>query len=114
MISTDILLNLLKDKATGIQYLLSVLDESARQREGMTKLQASLEHNTSPENVAKCIQTTMKVCAKQADAIQNLAALMLVYMQSSSFDGDIARMLMKMGKGDEALRQMFKNKMEGK
>lgn len=41
-------------------------------------------------------------------------AILLVYVSSSNFDADVAKKLMEMGRGNEALKQMFKNKLDGK
>lgn len=113
----DILLNILKDKTALIAFLIKTIEESQTEKEGLGKLCETLTRETpnlSPENMARCLATTMKITAKQSNAIQNLATIALIQAQSSGFDGDVAQMLNKMGRGKEALQQMFKNKMNGR
>lgn len=113
----DILFDLLKDKTQVISSLLSTIEETGKQKEGLPKLRESLTRenpNLSLENIAKCVAVTMQTEAKQAAMLQSLATICLVYAQSSSFDSDIAKLMIKMGRGDEAVRQVFKNKMEGR
>lgn len=113
----DILLNILKDKKTLIEFLVKTIQETEQEKQGLMRLSDSLtreEPNLSPANIAKCLAVTMKVSAKQSNAIQNLAVIALIQAQSNSFDVDVAQMMNKLGRGQEALQQMFKNKMEGK
>ncbi len=117
IIKMDLLFDLLKDKTKVIAFLLETIQETAKQKEGLAKLSESLTRenpNHSIENIAKCLAVTMKTESKQAQMIQSLATICLVYAQSSSFDSNIGHMMVKMGRGEEALQQMFKNKMEGK
>lgn len=110
----DILLEVLKDKKKLITFLLDTIDKSNTEKEGLLKLSQSLtrdEPNLIVENIAKCIAVTMQITAKQQHAIQQLAIIALIQCQSSDFDVDVAKMLNKLGKGQEALQQMFKNKL---
>ena len=56
----------------------------------------------------------MEVVSNQAIQLEKLSAILLVYVSSSNFDADVAKKLMEMGRGNEALKQMFKNKLDGK
>lgn len=109
----DILLDILKDKKNLIKFLLQTIEESQSEKVGLMKLQESLtreDPNLSPQNMAKCLGVAMKITAKQSHTIQNLAVIALISCQSSGFDGDVAQMMNKLGRGEEALRQMWKNK----
>lgn len=113
----DFLMDTLKDKARLIQFLLATIQEAEKEKDGMMAMSESLTRdapNFSPANLAKCIATTMKITSKQSHAIQQLAIIALIGCQSSSFDSDVVQMLNKLGRGNEALQQMFKNKMNGK
>lgn len=113
----DLIFDLLKDKKTLITFLLNTIEESEKEKAGLLRLSESLTRDTpnlTPENMARCLATTMKVSAKQSNALQNLATIALIQCQSNHFDGDVAQMMIKMGRGNEALQQMFKNKLEGK
>lgn len=109
----DILMNVLKDKKELIKFLLETIQSSQKEKEGLLKLSESLtrsEPNLKIENIAKCLSTTMQISAKQSHTIQSLAVIALIQCQSSDFDVSVAQMLNKMGRGDEALKQMIKNK----
>ena len=107
-------MNVLKDKTSLIKFLLETLSETEKEKNGLQILSESLTRenpNISPENMAKCLATTMKISAKQSLRIQNLATIALIQCSSSNFDTDVAMMMNKMGRGHEALQQMMKNKM---
>lgn len=100
------LLEILKDKKQVIKFILETIDKNQNACDGIRKI-------SGKDNINYKLTKTMEVVANQSLQIKSLSLLLLVYTQSDSFDIDIAKMLAKMGKGDEALKQMFKNKMEG-
>lgn len=113
----DEIFNLLKDKKQAISYVLGCIQESNKQSAGLKTLLESISREDNPNlsapNLIKIIKTTTKVSAIQADFIKNLAIIALVHMSSSGFDAEIAQLMIKFGKGEDAIKQMFKNKMEG-
>lgn len=113
----ELLLNLLKNKEKLIAFLLETIRESDKHTQGILKFSESLtreNQNISPENLARCLATVMKIQAKQSATMQSLAMIALIVCQGSSFDTNVAQMLNKLGKGEEALQQLFKNKQDGK
>lgn len=114
---TDQLMSILKDKKSLISFLINIAAEAQKEQDGLMRLSDSLtreEPNLKPENMAKCVAAVMKVTAKQAHTIQRLSLIALIQAQSSSFDSDLAQMLNKMGKGQEALRAMMEAKLKGR
>jgi len=107
----DQLLKLLKDKEKVIRFLLDITFDNDKVSKGLIKFQKSLDENKSEANMAKAIQTTMKILSKQTDTIRQLSLLMLIYTQSDSFDTDIAKILNKLGKGEEALKTIIEKKL---
>lgn len=108
---------MLKDKKKVISFLLASMGETAKQKEGLPNLLNSLTRenpNHSTENIAKCVSVCLSTEAKQAEMLQALTLICLVQAQSSSFDSDVAQMLVKAGRGEEALKQMFENKLKGR
>jgi len=101
------ILNLLKDKKEVISFLLQTIESNAKMSTG---LRSMMQKNVS--NDVKT-QKLIEVVANQSIQIKHLSLLLLIYTQGSNFDSDTATMMMKMGRGEEALQQMFKNKMEG-
>ena len=51
---------------------------------------------------------------KFAVNLPQLRLVALLVVQSSDFDGHVADMMIKMGRGDEALKAMFDAKLKGK
>lgn len=112
----EILLEVLKDKTKLINFLFDTIQKSDFEKNGLLKLSECLNRggpNLKIESIAKCIETTMSILAKQQHSIQQLAMIALIQCQSSNFDIDVVKMLNKFGKGQEALQHMFKNKMNG-
>ena len=56
----------------------------------------------------------MQIQAQQSLAMRKLLMLVLVGTSSSDFDADVTRLANKFGRGDEALREMFKQKLQGR
>ncbi|HEY0109993.1 MAG TPA: hypothetical protein VGB67_10225 [Fibrella sp.] len=111
------MLAMLTDKKELLVFLVNVMLESGKAKNGMVSLSQSLtrpEPNLTPENMARCISSTMLTVAKQSHYIETLATLALIQSQSNSFDADLAIMLSKLGKGSEAVKAMFNAKLNGK
>ena len=108
----DKLLGILKDKSGSLTLLIKISSESTKSYEGLERLMQTID-GANEGTMEKCMTTTMKVLRQQSRHISILSELMLIYMQSDSFDSDVAKMLGKLGKGQEALQQMMKNKMKG-
>ena len=50
----------------------------------------------------------------QSNQLKHLALIALLIVQSRDFDTNVALLMNKMGRGDEALQILMRNKMEGK
>lgn len=105
------LLELLENKEKGIRMILDILSRSQKEYAGATKMLEVIDKGTNEETIKKFLKTTIKINQNQSKDITNLASLLLVYIQGSNFDSDVGRMLIKFGKGEDALRAMLKNKM---
>lgn len=99
----DEIFNLLKNKEEVIKFLLKTIDTNSKMSSGLRKLKESTNEEFKVEKL-------IEVVANQSIQIKHLTLLLLCYTQSSSFDKDVVIMLNKMGKGEEALKQMWKNK----
>lgn len=100
------ILNLLKDKKDVIKFLIDTIDSNSKMSSGLRKLTASKDSEFKTDKL-------LEVVANQSIQIKHLSLLLLCYAQGRNFDSDIAIMLNKMGRGEEALKQMFKNKLNG-
>lgn len=99
-------MDMLKDKEEILKFLLHTIESNE-------KVSAGLRNTTQMTDGYK-ISKLIEVVANQSIQIRKLSMLLLVYSQSNTFNVDIATMLNKMGRGQEAMQQMFKNKLDGK
>ncbi len=99
--------NLLRDKKGLIAYILKAIESSQKNAIGLRSMK---ERGWSQEGM---LDKVIEVTAIQADQIKHLALVALISVQSSDFDSDVAKMMMKMGRGDEALKMMFDKKLNG-
>lgn len=103
----DTIFNLLKNKKGVIKFLFDTFHKNDNMSAGLRKLSES-------DNEEFKTKKLLEVVANQNIQIKHLSLLLLCYVQGSNFDVDVAQMLNKMGRGDEALQQMFKNKLNNK
>ncbi len=99
--------NLLRDKKGLIAYILKAIESSHKNAIGLRSMK---ERGWSQEGM---LDKVIEITAIQADQIKHLALVALISVQSSDFDTDVAKMMMKMGRGDEALKMMFDKKLNG-
>lgn len=99
--------NLLRDKKGLIAYILKAIESSQKNAIGLRSMK---ERGWSQEGM---LDKVIEITAIQADQIKHLALVALISVQSSDFDTDVAKMMMKMGRGDEALKMMFDKKLNG-
>lgn len=117
MIDPKTIIDTISDKKQVLKNLLDIIARNQKQLEGCTKLRESItreEPNHSPANLARCLDVTLAVSAKNSEDIMNIAQLILVYSQSRGFTTDMCELANKLGHGEAALRAMFKAKIEGK
>ena len=110
----DLLKGMLKRKRSVIETLAEALDESVRIQKGMSHAKEHVLKNPSAENISKMLNTTMSTLETQSKTINQLILINLVYASGGDFTGDVVQCLNKLGHGQEALKEMFKQKMEGK
>lgn len=117
-INPDSIVNLVRDKSEAIRKILEILDRNQKQAEGCAKLRESLvrkeDPNHSEANKIHCLSVALGIAGKNSEDLMYLAQFILVYASSASFTNDAAQMANKLGKGEDALKAMFKAKMEGK
>lgn len=101
------LMDLLKDKEGIIKYIISTLQNADKTYKGLLSMK---ERRFSDRGM---LDKVVEVTAIQTKQIELLSIIALVYMGNSSFDRDVALILNRIGRGEEALRQMLENKMKG-
>jgi len=102
------ILNLLKDKTALLQYILTMIEKSDKFAKNLPELR---QRGWSAQGM---LDKVIEVTAIQSAQIKHLALIALLLVQSRDFDTMVGHMLIKMGRGDEALRAMFDARMKGK
>lgn len=100
------LMDLLKDKEKVIRYVLNISKNASKIEDGI------LSMRKRGYTDGGMIDKLAEVAAMQTRQIELLSVIALVYMGNMSFDRDVALILNRMGRGEEALKQMLKNKMK--
>ena len=109
----QVFMDMLKDKEQVIHSLASAYDQSDKIEAGFKTVADSVLNNPSEENLRKMVNTTMKCTKTLASINKMLIMLNLVYVAGDNYTSDIGKVLVRLGRGEEALREMFKQKMKG-
>lgn len=102
------IVNLLKDKRALIKYILDMITSSEKFSQNLPQMR---DKGWSEKGM---MDKVIEVTAIQSQQIKHLALVVLLVAQSSDFDTHVAQMMMKMGRGEEALKAMFDAKLKGK
>ena len=100
--------NLLTDKKALIRYIIDSITSSEKFSQNLPQLR---ERGWSEKGM---LDKVIEITAIQSQQIKHLALVALLITQSSDFDQMVAQMMIKMGRGDEALSAMFDAKFKGK
>jgi hypothetical protein len=102
------IVNLLKDKSALIKYILGMILSSDKFAQNLPQLR---ERGWSEKGM---LDKVIEITTIQSDQIKHLALIALLAVQSNDFDTHVAQMMIKMGRGEEALNTMFDAKLKGK
>ena len=102
------ILNLIKDKSGVLRFLIDTMTKTEAVTENLRKYAT----NDTVSNDAK-IKALLEVTANQNVQISKLASLLLVYTANDSFTTDVAKIAVKFGRGEDALKMMFDQKLKG-
>jgi len=102
------IVNLLKDKTALIKYLIGMIQSSEKFAVNLPQLR---EKGWSEQGM---LDKVIEITAIQSQQIKHLALVALLLVQSRDFDTMVAKMMVKMGRSEEALNAMFDAKMKGK
>lgn len=103
---TDIL-NLLKDKTELVKYIIGTIQSSEKFAVNLPQMR---EKGWSEKGM---LDKVIEISSIQSQQIKHLALVALILVQSDDFDTQVALMLNKMGRGEEALKAMMDAKMKG-
>ena len=112
MFNPQIFMDMLKDKGSVVTSLISDFDSCEKNRAALDTLLTKQEAGDSidPIKVAKAYSKSLR---HLNDVNMRLILLLITYSQSDSFSSDSAQALMKFGRGKEALKEMFQQKLRG-
>lgn len=102
------IVNLLKDKTALIKYLIGMIQSSEKFAVNLPQLR---EKGWSEQGM---LDKVIEITAIQSQQIKHLALVALLLVQSRDFDTMVGHMMVKMGRGEEALKAMFDAKLKGK
>jgi len=88
----ELMLKILRNKETVIRSIMTEMDKGERNLQGLIA----------------------QLMAQQQKTNKLLLMTALIYIQGAQFGSDAATLANKMGMGSEALRELFKQKFEGK
>lgn len=100
--------NLLKDKRGLLEYLVNMIMSSDKFMQNLPQLR---ERGWTEKGM---LDKVIEITAIQSNQLKHLALIALLIVQSRDFDTNVALLMNKMGRGDEALQILMRNKMEGK
>ena len=101
------IVNLLKDKKALIKYVLDTITSSEKFAQNLPQMR---DRGWSEQGM---LDQVIKITAIQSQQIKHLALVALIAVQSRNFDGNVAEMMIKMGREEDALRAMFDAKLKG-
>jgi len=102
------IINLLKDKTALVMYIYNTILSSEKFAQNLPQLR---EKGWSEQGM---LDKVIEITAIQSRQIKYLALVALLLVQSRDFDTMVGHMMIKMGRGDEAIKAMFDAKMKGK
>lgn len=102
------ILNLLKDKSALLKYVLDMIASSDKFARNLPELR---QRGWSEQGM---LDKVLEISAIQSQQIKHLALIALLFVQSDDFNTMVAKLMIKMGRGDEALSAMLDAKLKGK
>ena len=102
------IVNLLNDKKGLIKYILDMMTSSEKFAQNLPQLR---DRGWSEQGM---LDKVIEITAIQSQQIKHLALVAMLVVQSDDFNGHVADMMIKMGRGEEALKAMFDAKLKGK
>ena len=100
--------NLLTDKKALIKYIINMITSSEKFAQNLPQMR---ERGWTEKGM---LDKVIEITAIQSQQIKHLALIAMITVQSSDFDGNVGEMMIKMGRGGEALKAMFDAKLKGK
>ena len=101
------IIKLLKDKSGLLKNVLEIIVSSDKFSRNLPELR---QRGWSEKGM---LDKVLEISAIQSQQIKHLALIALLLVQSDDFNTMVAKMMIKMGRGDEALSAMLDAKLKG-
>ena len=102
------IVNLLKNKEALVRYIIDMIMASEKFAQNLPPMR---DRGWSEKGM---LDKVIEITAIQSRQIKHLALIALIAVQSRDFDGNVGEMMIKMGRGEDALKAMFDAKLKGK
>ena len=99
--------NLLTDKEALIRYILDMITSSEKFAKNLPQMR---QRGWSEQGM---LDKVVEITAIQSQQIKHLALVALISVQSNDFNTAVGQMMIKMGRGEEALKAMMDAKLKG-
>lgn len=106
-------MDMLKNKEQVITSILKDFDSCSQNMAAFEKLE-QLFADGKEVKTEKVLAASAKSLRHLNDMNRRLLMLLLVYSSSNNYSSDVAQVLVKFGQGEEALQEIFRQKMSGK
>jgi len=106
-------MSMLKNKEAVLTSILKDIEVSAANAKAFEQLE-QLYKDGEPVSTDRALAACAKSLRHANQVNQRLLMIALVYASGGDFSADAGKVLVKMGRGEEALREMMRQKMEGR
>ena len=110
---TNLLMSFLKNKTKVAEGLSDAFEQAQSIETGMERLREQIDQYGEDISVPATLSAMTKSMQRLAKTNKMLTMIVLVYAAGGGFSGDSATMLTRLGKGQEALRELWKQKING-
>lgn len=109
-LAKDFLLDAMKNKKKALNNIIDGIDQLDKIEAGLKVLHIALKDKGDKVDFQKTALALTKTFQNIVELMQHNTLCTLLYLSEGDFDRDAASLLNKMGYGEEALKQMAKNK----
>ena len=110
---SDAFMGMLKNKEQVIKTILNDLQSCEKNQAAFVKLE-QLYADGKKVDSDRALAACAKALRHSNDVNRRMLMLFLVYTSGGDYDSDCAKTLNKLGRGDEALQEMMRQKMAGR
>lgn len=105
-------MDMLKNKDKVIAAILADMQKSSSNMEAFDKLH-SMYKTGSKVNTEKALTACAQSLRHLNDVNRRLLIIVFIYIVAGDYSSDVTKALVKLGRGQEAVREMFKQKFGG-